>query len=403
MSPPAGANGRQGRGSRSQFSRRQLVLLSVLLTWVAMELAAIRPFPVEFERSEWQGLPGLSLQSEVRGLVSHAYFEDKLYATRTDELFVSGDTGQSWSLLGQLEPRDYSRAESWGRSLRRSRLGRAFWPGRHPTGVLPLPSGGVIALHPPWIQRSYDGGRNWGRVYEIGLESPPGNNLVREPSGRLWAASGRLPSHLIFSDDDGKTWEELALRSQKQDKEMEPPGPVTSIQLDPLRGRVWLTTGGAKAQVQIGWLEPEGDFRPIAVGKDEYRAGSLMFTSEYVYWASDAPMGPGGVWRWTRIDEQIENVAKLPGPVRNSTILADGSLLVATRVDSPGTQDLEILGSDDGVDWTSLLRTRASDSHSRGGLATAVFVEGEAPPNLVFSVDGFGAIRPSTIIADWVR
>ena len=139
------------------------------------------------------------------------------------------------------------------------------------------------------------------------------------------------------------------------------------------------------------------------MGEDEYRAGSLMFTSEHVYWASDAPMGPGGVWRWARIDGQIEMVAKLPGPVRNSTVLADGTLIVATRVDSPGAQNLEILGSDDGVEWTSLARTRAPDARTRRGLATAVFVEGDAPSKLIFSVDGFGALRPSTIIADWAR
>ena len=195
MSPPTSGNSRKGPPTPFQLSQRQLVFLSLLCTWIAVEVAGIRPVAIEFDRSHWGNQNGLQLEKEVRGLVSHSLVGGKLYATRSDDLYVSGNDGATWSRLGQLEARDYSRAESWGRSLRRSRLARALWPGRYPSAVLPLLDGGVIAIHAPWIQRSYDGGRSWGRVHEVGTLPPGrgGNTLIQDPAGRLPRVR-RLPS-----------------------------------------------------------------------------------------------------------------------------------------------------------------------------------------------------------------
>jgi hypothetical protein len=388
-----------------RLSRRQLVLLSILLTWLALEIAGARPFALDFERSGWEGTPGLVLRSEVRGLVTQTTTDERLLATRSDHLYVSANGGVDWSHRGQLEPRDYSRLESWASALRCTWLGRALWPGRPPRAILQLRSGALLAHHPPWIQRSVDEGRKWKRVGEVSpsVDSVGLHGLVEEREGRVWALPGEADFHLLRSDKDGRSWDEVVLTLAAGPEEAVRPGRVASIQLDPLRERLWLTTAGEGEQVQIGWLEGDGSFRAIAVGKEEFTAGSLMFTADFVTWASDAAKGPWGIWRWARLDEQIEQVAELPGPARSSTVLADGTLLVATRVVAPGSPNLEIWTSVDGSEWTSLLRLRGGRLGGFTSPEVVIFPSGARAERLVFTVAGAASSAPAMILADWVR
>lgn len=385
-----------------------MVLLSVLLTWVATEVAGVRPMSLEFERPEWEVAPGLVFRSEVRGLVVQHSAAGKLYATRADQVFVSGNTGQSWSKIGQLAPRDYRRVEDWGSRLRGTRVGRVLWPGPVPKALLALPDGSLLAHHPPWIQRSADGGRRWQRTGLIPgpADTVPMHGLAVEPSGRLWALPGAADVHLLRSDDGGRSWEGVSLVPALGPLEAVVPGLVTSVQVDPTRGRVWLTTAGEGEQTQIGWFEGDGTFRAIAVGKPEFQAGSLMFGSEFVSWASDSEEGPSGVWSWERETEKITQVAELPGPARYSVTLADGRSVVATRTSSTLSTSLELWGENGEATWSSLLRVRRQAVAESGVGATFVFptgggwasdAPGGTPVQLMFSIQGFGSGLPTSI------
>jgi len=376
-----------------------MVLLSVLLTWVATEVAGARPVSLEFEQPGWEAAPSLVLQREVRGLVVQHFAAGKLYATRSDQVFVSGNGGQTWSKLGQLAPRDYRRVERWGSRLRGSRVGRAFWSGPAPKAMLALPDGSLLAHHPPWIQRSVDGGRNWRRTGQIPgpAGSVPLHGLAGEPSGRLWALTGASDPHLLRSDDGGRRWEGVSLEPALGPVEAVVPGLVTSLQVDPMRGRVWLTTAGEGEQTQIGWLEGDGTFRAIAVGKAEFQAGSLMFGGEFVSWASDSEEPPHGVWRWARDTEQIMQVAELPGPARYGVTLANGRPVVATRTGRENSTSVELWGEDGEANWSSLLRIRLQAASDTGG-ATLVF-----PTAANWSSDALESKRPRLTLStqDW--
>lgn len=397
----------RNRGPGLKVSSRTLGFVSILLVWAAFELGGSTPFAQDFERSGWEGSPGFHLHSEVRGLVPLRYSGGRLLATRAESIFSSADLGKTWSRLGRLEPRDYTRAAGWAQSVRNSRLGRAFLPGLSPEALLVLQSGTMLAVHPPWIQRSVDGGRSWRRIQEI-PETERSVRLLRaveDPTGRVWVVSGRsgAGASLFLGEDDARTWQEVEVKPVEAGEAPPVLGPATTIQLDPLRGRVWMASGGEGEAVQIGWLDADGSFRRVAGGKEEFRVGSLMFTSEYVYWASDAARGPYGIWRWSRIDDVVEQVTELPGPARHGTVLAAGSLVVASRVEGPGAHNLELWGSPDGDQWSSLVRSRVRNARTREGLASAVFPAGDPLPGLVFAVEGFGAQVPATVLADWHR
>jgi hypothetical protein len=184
------------------------------------------------------------------------------------------------------------------------------------------------------------------------------------------------------------------------------------VQVDPLRGRVWLTTTGEGEQTQIGWLEGDGSFRAIALGKPEFRAGSLMFSSDYVSWASDSEEGPFGIWRWARDTEQIGQVAELPGPARFSATLGDGRRLVATRAAGAHSASIELWGKGAESDWASLLRVRLKRASGSPSGATFVFpVVADIQPEdwdspardvtqLIFSSEGFGSALPVVFSGD---
>ena len=175
------------------------------------------------------------------------------------------------------------------------------------------------------------------------------------------------------------------------------PGLVTSLQVDPMRGRVWLTTAGEGEQTQIGWLEGDGTFRAIAVGKAEFQAGSLMFGGEFVSWASDSEEPPHGVWRWARDTEQIMQVAELPGPARYGVTLANGRPVVATRTGRENSTSVELWGEDGEANWSSLLRIRLQAASDTGG-ATLVF-----PTAANWSSDALESKRPRLTLStqDW--
>ena len=388
------------------FSPRSMAVLSMFLVWVAFEMAGKEPYSKEFVRAGWETTPNLTLEGEVVGVVPLRFHQGALLGARNESLFTSADLGATWTYLGRLEPRSYERSAEWGQSVRNSRLGRAFFPGQVVEHVLPLQSGTMLAVHPPWIQRSHDGGRNWRRVHEIASADSPSRvrQAVEDATGLVWlAAGGSGPAKLLVGSKDGSSWETLEPRRSDSAGAALPLGPVTSVQLDPLRGRIWITTGGVGEQVRIGWLEADGTFRGISEGDQEHRAGSLMFTTDYVYWASDADQGVAGIYRWSRVNDAVERVADLPGPARYSTVLADGSLVVATRVEQPRVHNLELWGSSDGQTWSSLIRSRVRDAHSREGLATATFVSGDPLPSPIFAVDGFGARIPATVLTQWRR
>ncbi|MEE2828633.1 MAG: hypothetical protein VX498_05570 [Myxococcota bacterium] len=389
-------------------------MLSLVILWAAFELGGARPYAYEFAREGWEVSPGLRFSAEVRDLRLQLHHEGVLYATRAESVFVSSDRGGTWDSFGRLEPRDYGSSYEYGRALRSSRVARAFWRGEEIDSLLPLDSGTLLALYPPWIQRSVDGGRSWRRVQR--LDSDPERDVrlvgVQDVHGSVWIAlpdSGG-PSRLLRGTKDGLRWDEVevvpfkagasgaSLVDGREENRASLPGPIRSLHLDPLRQRVWLTTSGDGPASQVGWLEENGRFRRASGGGDGHRTSGLLFTASHVYWASDLPEGPFGIWSWSRVHDRVEKVAELPGPAQATGRLADGTLLIATRSGPGGLPDLDIWASRDAVAWTSLFRTRLREAVPGRSMAAVLFALGDPLADLAFSVRGFGFQKSAILL-----
>ncbi len=93
-----------------------------------------------------------------------------------------------------------------------------------------------------------------------------------------------------------------------------------------------------------------------------FRAVSLLFTKDYIYWGTDAPTRQNYIYRYSREDGQTEKLSAVDGTVYYSTILGNGIKLFATTTEgnSEGKnpewdKKAHIWASQDGTSWEDLV------------------------------------------------
>lgn len=93
---------------------------------------------------------------------------------------------------------------------------------------------------------------------------------------------------------------------------------IHSVLRDPYGSHaIWLTIGDNGPQPRIGYSIDKGaTFTFVSSGKyPESRAVGLMFTRQAVYWATDTPDVPAGLFRWDRQTHAVSRVlSALNGP-----------------------------------------------------------------------------------------
>lgn len=163
------------------------------------------------------------------------------------------------------------------------------------------------------------------------------------------------PVHLIKSEDDGQSWR--VIRSLSIIRH------IHCVQYDPFSRRIWMGTGDRDEESSISFSEDEGrSWTEIGSGNQMFRAVSLLFTEDYVYWGSDAPTRQNFIYRYKRKNGKIEKLVAVDGPVHQSAIL-DGIKLFATAAEgnSEGKsaewdRKAHIWASEDGIHWEDLTR-----------------------------------------------
>lgn len=150
--------------------------------------------------------------------------------------------------------------------------------------VWPLSDGDLLATAGRWVFASTDGGRTWDVVHELPTSSGPKGVLptsVCEHQGRVYLAEyplGSDPARVFVSDDRGHSWSTVIISTDVRH--------FHGLFTDPVDGGLWATSGDADAQSAIGRLA-DGEFRPVGRGSQRWRAVSLAFTDDAVYWGVD--------------------------------------------------------------------------------------------------------------------
>jgi hypothetical protein len=271
-----------------------------------------------------------------RSLMLQWVSSDIWYATKGYQIWSSVNQGKSWLLLSKLRWDILSSFSTIPFISQAGRLGIY--------SLLRLNSGTILCIADGKIYRSVDGGTSFNVVFSEFVGRRPlrmgicQDNLGRIYLGEYFFNRHRGSVHLWRSDDDAINWFRVHTWL---------PGSIRHIHFvlfDPFDQNIWLGTGDDDFECQICYsLDGGYNFHTVGSGSQLWRAGSLMFTGDAVYWGTDIGIDhndqPNYIMRYDRITGQTIQIQSIPGPAYYSTSLADGTLVIGTCVEQPNNHN----------------------------------------------------------------
>ncbi len=255
--------------------------------------------------------------------------------------------------------------------------------------VLPLSSGTILI-----VVRDASGNRHVLRSTDSTgtsfaatpvLDLPAGAQL-HDPNG--WAQIGGAvyiaeyrggpPENLYRSTDDGQTWSSVFSAANSDE--------IHAVQADPyVAGRVWIMLDGVEDQLsgtQVGYSDDGGvTWTWVTDGSyPESRVVDLMFDSNAVYWATDSPDVPAGLFRYDRTTGKVTQVMNnLNGPFYDA-FGYNGQFAQFSTVapGDVGDQNIHIVTNGDGTSWSETTTPWSRDQTNQAQTAST---EGDTPPD----------------------
>ena len=209
----------------------------------------------------------------------------------------------------------------------------------------------------------------------------------------------QVPVKLIKSDDDGQSWEELYSFTNIRH--------IHFVQYDPYSNGVWVGTGDRDDESALYFSKDRGEtFVAILSGDQKYRAVSLIFTPDYIYWGSDIPTRQNYIYRLNRKTGEVEALAEVGGTAMYSAVLQNGILLFATNAEgqSEGKSSLpnneaQIWASINGTSWENIASWRKDRLPYKIGFGTIFFPRGQLDDVVYFSAQALHGIGGKLIKA----
>lgn len=263
----------------------------------------------------------LEIQKTMPNMIVHWVDDDVIWTSSNYSLYTSRDGGNTFSKVTDLK------VPLWARLLGRFRLtARALRLGIRSlrilgtTTILAIADRKVFRLRDGELQVVHSFERGFGPLREGWCEDDKGNCYLAE---YLLNNKRDTAAELLKSTDDGRSWRViLSLNNVRH---------IHCVQYDPFGKRIWMGTGDRDEESSISFSEDGGQsWTTIGTGDQMFRAVSMLFTGDYIYWGTDAPARQNYIYRQSREGGEIERLAAVDGPVHYSTILRNGIKLFAT-------------------------------------------------------------------------
>jgi hypothetical protein len=269
-------------------------------------------------------------QLQHRNLILHWVGANNWYASRGYEIWRSADQGESWTNASVLK-------HDWKRWAARfpllAQIGRLGIQ-----NMIGLADEALLCVADGVLYRSIDQGTTFDPVLtSFHGRRPLRKGICLDQAGRIylgeyWVNNEREAVRLWRSDDAGESW---------QIAHQWPPGTIRHlhfVQFDPVAQALWVGTGDDDSECHIAYSRDGGDtFTPIGQGSQLWRAVSLMFTPDALYWGMDAGVDAEDqinyLVRWDRRTQKLESLQEIAGPAYYSTQLADDILVLGTAVE----------------------------------------------------------------------
>lgn len=322
-------------------------------------------------------------QKTIPNMIVHWVDYGEIWTSSGYTLYTSKDGGITFNNTVDLK------VPSLTRIFGKSRLlARAFRLGIR--DLRKLKSGTILVIANRRIFRLGDVGfkvvfsfkRGLGPLREGWCEDDEGNCYMSE---YFLNNKRNAPVSLLKSGDNGQTWR--IIRSLRHVRH------IHLVQYDPFSKRIWIGTGDRDEECSISFSEDEGEsWTEIGSGNQMFRAVSLLFTEDSVYWGSDAPTKQNYIYRYVRKSGEIERLVAVDGPVHYSASLEGGIKFFATTTE--GNSDgksaewdrkAHIWASMDGTNWEDLISWEKDFWPYILGFGRVLFAHGRYGDNIYYT------------------
>lgn len=292
-----------------------------------------------------------------------------LYGMEDHCLYVSEDRGRRFQRRGCLPKHSGGPVEVVKNIVARTKVVRSLRRNRGPENLVVLSTGTILIIYDV-IYRSTDGGHRFEPVASpraLGLTGGPfpwGIGVTVDRHDRVYLGEYTTsvrphPVRILRGTQDGTRW--TIAHTFEEGKTFH----VHSLQYDPYRDLIWVTTGDWDWESHVFYTRD--DFRSLerlGGNSQDWRVVSLVTTADYLYWGSDDDTAKGAsIFRWSFQERRLEKLVHIGKVSYHSTMLADGTLVISTTYEPksgyvrlnnpPKTSDLWV--SRDGVSWRQAL------------------------------------------------
>lgn len=325
----------------------------------------------------------LTFQNAIPNMTVHWVDQKEIWASRNYTLYISKDEGFTFSKFANLEvPFMVSMLGKSKLITRALRLGIR--------DLRKLRSGTILVIANKKIYRLNNGEFEAVHFFRKGL-NPSRDGWCEDNKGNCYLAEYFLnnkrdsPSELLKSTDDGQSWK--VIRSFQGIRH------IHCVQYDPFSQKIWLGTGDKDNESHILFSEDEGKtWTEIGGGDQKYRTLSLLFTEDHIYWGSDAPTRQNYIYRYGRKSRKIERLVAVDGPIHYSATLENGTKLFATTAEgnSEGKsaewdRKAHIWASENGTTWQDLVSWEKDFWPGILGFGRVLFAHGQLGSNVYFT------------------
>jgi hypothetical protein len=136
---------------------------------------------------------------------------------------------------------------------------------------------------------------------------------------------------------------------------------------DPVISKLWITTGDLDQESRIITFSKAKELEEIASGSQQFRAVDLLFSEDYVYFATDTPEEINFIYRMHRKTRETERLCEVGGPVfwgrSDGDWLFFSTVVEASEVNREDAVELWA-SNDEGDHWTKLKEFKKDMFHS---------------------------------------
>ena len=328
------------------------------------------------------------LQIRHHNLTLHWVSPDVWLASRGYQVWSSATEGSPWTCICSLKNGLVAQFARHPFIAQAGRLGIQ--------NLIQLSSGTVICVADGVLYRSTDLGTFAAVFSDFQGRRPLRMGICQDSLGRICFGEylvnpERRAIHLWRSEDDAQSWHPVFTW---------PSGTIAHIhfvQFDPYEQALWVGTGDEDHECQFLWSSDGGvSFDSVGGGTQLWRAGSILFTREAIFWGTDIGIDHNDqsnyIVKLDRKTRSLQKMMRTEGPAYYSTQLTDGTLVVGTCVERANRHNdrcLHLYWTRDQGEWNNLRLWPKMPAPKIIGPATLTFPLSDQPlRRLLFNANG---------------